>query len=64
MERGRPGVKFKVKDWVRSVRRGSKGSFIGQIVDTIDGEYIVRDTERRRWLRKASELQPAKKEAA
>jgi hypothetical protein len=59
-------MKFKFKQWVKSARRGSKGSFVGQIVDTMDGDYIIRDTERRKWLRKECELSPAepKKEAA
>lgn len=58
-------LKFKKGDWVRSVRRGSKGAFIGEIIDTSEGEYVVRDVERRRWLRTEAELSPAhKKEAA
>jgi hypothetical protein len=58
-------MKFKDKDWVRSTRVGSKGSFIGQIIDISKGEYIVRDAERRRWLRKEGELELAhKKDAA
>jgi hypothetical protein len=58
--------KFRKGDWVKSARRGPRGSFVGRIVDTIDGEYIVRDAERRRWLRTESELSaaPSKKEAA
>jgi len=49
-------VTFKVGDWVRSARVGSKGSFVGQIVDRLDGDFILRDIERRKWLRKADEL--------
>ena len=57
--------KFRKGDWVKSARRGPKGSFVGRIVDTIDGEYIVRDTERHRWLRKENELELAtRKDAA
>jgi len=56
--------KFKVKDWVESARVKSKGKFVGQIVDIIDGDYVVRDAERRRWLRTEAELSPAQKEAA
>jgi hypothetical protein len=59
-------MKFRKGDWVKAVRRGSKGSFVGQIVDTIDGDYIVRDADRLRWLRSEKELSaaPDKKEAA
>ena len=58
-------MKFKVEDWVRSTRVGAKGSFVGKIVDISSGEYIVRDAERRRWLRKEGELELAhKKDAA
>jgi hypothetical protein len=55
-------VTFKVGDWVRSARVGSKGSFVGQIVDRLDGDFILRDIERRKWLRKADELSIAKPE--
>jgi hypothetical protein len=63
-------MKFKHKDWVRSARVGSKGSFVGQIVGTTKQgdqplEYIVRDADRVKWLRKEAELELAsKKEAA
>jgi hypothetical protein len=55
-------VTFKVGDWVRSARVGSKGPFVGQIVDRLDGDFILRDIERRKWLRKADELSIAKPE--
>ncbi|MEH2517429.1 hypothetical protein V1279_003002 [Bradyrhizobium sp. AZCC 1610] len=58
-------MKFKKGEWVKSARRGSKPSFIGQIVDISEGEYVVRDVEKLRWLRTEAELSPAhKKEAA
>ena len=58
-------MKFRKGEWVQSARFGSKGPFVGQIVDFSQGDYIVRDVERRRWLRKEGELSPAaKKEAA
>lgn len=58
-------MKFKKGDWVHSKRRGSKGSFIGQVVDISEGEYVIRDNERLKWLRTEDELSPApKKEAA
>ena len=53
---------FKVGDWVRSARVGSKGPFVGQIVSRLDGDYILRDIERKKWLRKADELSIAKPE--
>jgi hypothetical protein len=59
--------KFRKGDWVKSVRRKSrKGSFVGQIIDTIDGDYIVRDAQNLKWLRTETELSAAtaKKEAA
>ncbi|WFU52253.1 hypothetical protein QA639_21330 [Bradyrhizobium pachyrhizi] len=56
--------KFEKDDWVRSVRVGSKGSFVGQIKDVLDGgEYVVRDDDRKRWLRKEDELSPAQPKA-
>jgi hypothetical protein len=51
---------MKVGDWVRSVRVCRKDEFTGQIVDTLKGAYVVRDAEKRRWLREASELTPIK----
>jgi hypothetical protein len=58
-------MKFKKGDWVRSARVGSKGPFVGEVIDTSQGEYILRDADRNRWLRKESELSPAaRKEAA
>lgn len=57
-------MKFKIKDWVRSERVRSKGSFVGQIIDTINGQYVVRDAERQRWLRTEDELTIAEKEPA
>ncbi|WP_156928819.1 MULTISPECIES: hypothetical protein [unclassified Bradyrhizobium] len=53
--------KFKDKDWVKSARVGSKGSFVGQIVGTSQGESIVRDEDRKKWLRAESELEHAEK---
>ncbi|MCK1543326.1 hypothetical protein IVB12_15530 [Bradyrhizobium sp. 179] len=55
-------MKFKIGDWVRSVPVNYKGSFNGQIVDTINGDYVVRDAEKRRWLRSADELRLLEKE--
>lgn len=48
--------KFKEKDWVRSARYRSKGSFVGQIVGMSRGEYIVRDGDRVKWLRTEDQL--------
>lgn len=57
-------MKFEKDDWVRSVRVGSKGSFVGQVKEVLDGdEYVVRDDDRKRWLRKGSELTKAKPQA-
>jgi hypothetical protein len=53
--------KFAKGNWVQSARVGSKGSFVGEIREVLDGsEYVVRDTERRRWLRHESELTRAR----
>jgi hypothetical protein len=49
-------MKFKDKDWVRSVRYREKGSFVGQIVGMSRGEYIVRDGDRVKWLRTEDQL--------
>jgi hypothetical protein len=57
-------MRFKIGDWVRSLPFRNKGSFVGQIVDTIGHDYIVRDAERRKWLRTDAELRPAVKEPA
>ncbi|MCA1379442.1 hypothetical protein I6F34_01230 [Bradyrhizobium sp. BRP05] len=58
--------KFKKGDWVHSARKGSKPAFVGEVREVLGGgEYVIRDTERRRWLRHESELTPAaRKEAA
>jgi hypothetical protein len=53
-------VRFEIGDWVESDPVNRKGKFVGQIVDTINGDYVVRDAERRKWLRKFRELKPAK----
>lgn len=50
---------MKVGDWVRSVRVGRKGEFTGQIVDVLKGAYVVRDAEKRKWLRESHELTKA-----
>jgi hypothetical protein len=47
---------MKVGDWVRSVRVGRKEEFNGEIVEILSGLFVVRDAEKRRWLREASEL--------
>jgi hypothetical protein len=58
-------MKFKKGDWVRSARVGSKGPFNAEIIDISQGEYILRDADRNRWLRKESEVSSIlKKEAA
>jgi hypothetical protein len=57
-------VRFKIGDWVRSLPFRNKGSFVGQIVDTIGRDYVVRDAEKRKWLRTAEELRIAEKEPA
>lgn len=57
--------KFSKGDWVQSTRVKHQGAFTGQIIDVWPGgEYVVRDAERRRWLRKEDELSPAKPKAA
>jgi hypothetical protein len=55
MERAQ-AVKFKIKQWVRSDRYKTKASFVGQIVGTSKGEYIVRDGDRVKWLRTEDQL--------
>jgi hypothetical protein len=57
-------MKFKLKDWVASAPVKRKGKFVGQVIDIIDGDYVVRDAERRKWLRTEAELSVASKEAA
>lgn len=47
-----PVPKFKKGDWVR----GSKGSFVGKIIEIWGDEYVIRDAEKLRWLRKPAEL--------
>lgn len=57
-------MKFEKDDWVRSARVGAKGSFVGQVKEVLDGdEYVVRDDDRKRWLRKGSELTKANPKA-
>ena len=51
---------FKRKDWVRSK---GKIPFVGQITDVLPGgEYVIRDAERKKWLRKEDELEPLRVE--
>lgn len=52
-------MKFKKGDWVESARVGTKGKFVGEVIGTSEGEYIVRDADRVKWLRKEDELSPA-----
>jgi hypothetical protein len=40
-----------------------QGPFVAEIIEISQGEYILRDSDRKRWLRKESELTPAKKAA-
>jgi hypothetical protein len=57
--------KFSKGDWVQSTRVKHQPAFAGQVIEVLDGgEYVVRDAERRRWLRKEDELSPAKPKAA
>lgn len=56
--------KFKKGDWVESARVGSKGKFVGEVIGTSQGEYVIRDADRVKWLRKEDELSPAKPKAA
>ena len=58
-------MNFKKGDCVRSARVGSKGPFNAEVVEIWQREYILRDADRNRWLRKESELSLfPKKEAA
>ncbi|WP_439357880.1 hypothetical protein [Bradyrhizobium sp. DASA03007] len=56
--------KFKDKDWVRSARYREKAAFVGQIVGMSQGEYIVRDGDRVKWLRTEDQLTLVDKDAA
>lgn len=54
-------MSFNIKQWVRSLPVGPKESFVGQVVEFLDRhgedrEYVVRDSNARRWLRKEYEL--------
>lgn len=51
---------FEIGDWARSKKVGSKKSFVGQITEKLGDDFILRDAERRRWLRTHAELVPAK----
>jgi hypothetical protein len=55
-------MKLKIGDWVRSVPIKYKGEFNGQIVDRIGNEWIVRDAQKRKWLRTTEELRILEKE--
>jgi hypothetical protein len=57
-------MKFKVKQWVRSARYREKGSFVGQIIGTSKGEYIIRDADRVKWLRTEDQLELAEQKNA
>jgi hypothetical protein len=50
--------KFAKGNWVQSAPVGSKGAFVGEVCEVLGGrEYVVRDAERRRWLRHERELE-------
>lgn len=57
-------MKFKLKQWVRSARYKAKGSFVGQIVGFSQGEYIIRDADRVKWLRTEDQLTLAEEKDA
>jgi hypothetical protein len=49
--------KFAKGNWVHSAPVGSKGPFVGEVIEVLGGrEYVVRDIEGRRWLRHEREL--------
>lgn len=41
---------------MRSARYREKGSFVGQIIGFSQGEYIIRDADRVKWLRTEDQL--------
>jgi hypothetical protein len=57
-------MKFKKGDWVHSVRVGSKGQFVGEVIGFSEGEYVVRDPDKLKWLRAEGELSHAKPKEA
>jgi hypothetical protein len=57
-------AKFSKGDWVQSARVKHQPAFVGQVIETLDGgEYVLRDAERNKWLRKEGELSPAQPKA-
>jgi hypothetical protein len=53
-------VRFEIGDWVESEAVNHKGKFVGQVVDIMNAQYVIRDAERRKWLRQSRELKHAK----
>jgi hypothetical protein len=56
--------KFSKGDWIQSAKVKHQPAFVGEVIDVLDGGgYVIRDAERRRWLRQEGELSPAKTKA-
>lgn len=50
-------MKYEIGQWVRSRQVGSKEPFVGHVAQRFsDGTYVIRDAERRRWLRGDEDL--------
>lgn len=50
---------YEIGTWVRSIPVGIRAGFVGEIVDILNDSYVIRDAEKRRWLRTTGELEPA-----
>lgn len=57
-------MKYAKGEWVQSARVGNATKFVGQVIGHSQGQYIIRDADRVRWLRFEEELSPAPKKAA
>ncbi|WP_396604861.1 hypothetical protein ACFLEY_22340 [Bradyrhizobium sp. YCK136] len=57
-------MKYAKGEWVQSARVGNAPKFVGQVMGHSQGQYIIRDADRVRWLRFEEELSPAPKKAA
>ncbi|MET4341980.1 hypothetical protein [Bradyrhizobium sp. RT9a] len=48
---------IRIGDSLRSKPVGNKGWFVGEVVEIRDRAVVLRDAERRRWLREFDELE-------
>lgn len=51
-------MRFEVGEWVESQRVNGRKPFVAQIIAECGEDYILRDSARRKWLRRPRDLKP------